>query len=215
MRLWDSMGSLFLTDEELGKKDDDHNLPKPPSFRSPPWAPARTSPRRSAKRLALACLAGFLVYLFIKNIPTDVPVRDRRRPVYDHIEELPTPFDPRLGSAGGGPPPPKIPPKQLAKSTGDGNYNGPIRFFNLATSLQAIAETKGGFMTNKNVLFAASSLQSVSTLLPVACRMGSELRSYVHFALMSRSGIDLDELRRVNGIDESCQVIFHGTVPSA
>lgn len=63
---------------------------------------------------------------------------------------------------------------------------------------------------NKNVLFTASSLKSAAALLPVACQMGSELRNYVHFALMSRSTIDIEELRALNGVDESCHVIFHG-----
>lgn len=63
---------------------------------------------------------------------------------------------------------------------------------------------------NKNVLFAAASLKSASLLLPMACQMGDELRNYVHFALIGGSGIGMDELRAVNGIDKSCQVIFHG-----
>ncbi len=40
--------------------------------------------------------------------------------------------------------------------------------------------------------------------------MGSKARTVVHFALMSRSEIDIDELRAVSGVDESCNVIFHG-----
>lgn len=66
---------------------------------------------------------------------------------------------------------------------------------------------------NKNVLFAASSLKSAAALLPIACQMGTELRSYVHFALMSRSEIGLNELRAVNGVDDSCHIIFHGSYP--
>jgi hypothetical protein len=63
---------------------------------------------------------------------------------------------------------------------------------------------------NKNILFAAANLKSAALLLPMACQMGNELRNYVHFALVGGSGIDIDDLRAVNGIDESCQVIFHG-----
>jgi hypothetical protein len=79
-------------------------------------------------------------------------------------------------------------------------------------SLQAVTNTRGG-LYNKHILFSAASLRSAATLLPIACRMGSELRSYVHFALMGRSEIGLDDLRAVNGVDESCNIIFHGNIP--
>lgn len=65
---------------------------------------------------------------------------------------------------------------------------------------------------NKNVLFAAASLRSAAVLLPMACQMAAELRSYVHFALAGGSDIGLEELRAINGLDDSCQVIFHGMV---
>ncbi|KAF7521932.1 hypothetical protein G7054_g12281 [Neopestalotiopsis clavispora] len=64
-------------------------------------------------------------------------------------------------------------------------------------------------LVNRNILFAASSLKSAATLLPVACQMGQESRNYVHFALISRSDIDMEELQKINGIDEGCQIIFH------
>jgi hypothetical protein len=63
---------------------------------------------------------------------------------------------------------------------------------------------------NKNVLFAAASLKSAALLLPLACDMGNELRNYVHFALFGGSEITLEDLRFINGLDASCQVIFHG-----
>jgi hypothetical protein len=64
---------------------------------------------------------------------------------------------------------------------------------------------------NKNVLFAAASLKSAALLLPLACDMGNELRNYVHFALFGGSEITVENLRSINGLDTSCQVIFHGT----
>jgi len=209
------MGSIFLSDEELVKKDDDHKPARIPPVRSS-WNPTRIPPRMALKRLALALVAGVFVYLFIHNIPTNVGIRDHRRPVYTTPQ----------GAFGRRPDPPKSIPKgksplkapSWGKSGNDkkeaatlaNSYNGPIVFKNLASSLHAISGTHGDFHDNKNVLFVASSLKSAALLLPIACQMGSELRSYVHFAVMSRSDISIDEIREVNGIDESCHIIFHG-----
>jgi len=231
-RLLLRMGSLFLSDEELVKKDDDHKPTRTSTLRSP-LGFARVPPRKLFKRLAIALAAGLLIYLFVHNIPTDVPIRDRRRPNYKggHAPNLPRPGGkgkgvleedrqampklkipqvpdwnkplktPKKGK------PPKGPPGTPAPAS---KYDGPIRFEKLATSLHAISDTRGDYVDNKNVLFAASSLKSAALLLPLACQMGSELRSYVHFALMSRSDIPMDQLREVNGVDDSCQLIFHG-----
>lgn len=187
-----------------------------PSMRTP-WAGVSRAPPRSIvlKRLAIVCAVGLLVYLFINNLPVGVPIRDRRHPFY------------RPDSGSG--PRPKLPPqpgadsKPLPEAGQDqsdshwldedaslGLYNGPIVFPRLLTSLQAIQTTGGSSSANKNVLFAAASLKSASLLLPMACQMGSELRNYVHFALAGGSEIDISELRALNGIDDSCQVIFHG-----
>lgn len=208
------MGSIFLSDEEMVKKDDDHKLVRVSPVRSP-WALARVPPRMALKRLAIALVAGVFVYIFVHNIPTDVGIRDHRRPVYSPPHNAP----------GQRPNPPKSMPgvrplkapnwsklgndkKKDAKAPN--SYDGPIVFKNLANSLHAISGTHGGFAENKNILFAASSLKSAALLLPIACQMGSELRSYVHFAVMSRSDISVEELREVNGIDDSCHLIFHG-----
>jgi hypothetical protein len=90
------------------------------------------------------------------------------------------------------------------------DYNGPVEFSHLSQSLHKLGETKGSYPVNRNVLFAAATLKSVSQLLPMACQMSTELRSYVHFALMSRSEMSMDEIRAVNGIDDTCVVFFHG-----
>ncbi|KAH8912482.1 hypothetical protein BR93DRAFT_79909 [Coniochaeta sp. PMI_546] len=211
MRLWGRLSSIFLSDEELGKKDDDHKPAVLPTIRSQQhWTPARPSPRKTLKRLALAIVIGFAVYLFIHNIPTDLPIRDHRRPVYTHGDgETIHPFQPPSKKS-------KPPPPSHAGHDAEAPvpaYSGPVKFMNLAGSLHAISSTRGGFVMNKNILFAASSLKSAAALLPIACQMGSELRNYVHFALMSRSEIEIDELRAVNGVDESCHVIFHDARP--
>jgi hypothetical protein len=204
---------MFLSDEELGKKDDDHKGARLPTRRSQPsWAPARPAPRRTIKRLALALLALLCVYLFIHNIPTDVGIRDRRRPVYEHSDDL-TPARTRPGppsaqNYGGS----KTNAKAGSKPSTAQTHDGPVKFLELGMSLQAVTNTRGG-LYNKHVIFSAASLKSAATLLPIACQMGSELRSYVHFALMGRSETRLDELRAVNGVDKSCNIIFHGNTP--
>ncbi|KAK4103594.1 hypothetical protein N658DRAFT_494095 [Parathielavia hyrcaniae] len=210
------MGMMFFSHEELGKKDDDHKPAKPHAR----WSAATGTPKnRMLKRLAIAFALGVLVYLFINNLPTDVPVRDRRRPVY-HPESDPSkprapgPM-PKL-STGRKPPTPNLPPaRPVQPDTAPLHavYNGPIVFPELRSSLQAIYGTDGGSPVNKNVLYAAASLKSAALLLPMACQMAQELRNYVHFALVGGSDIDLQELRAVNGIDRSCQVIFHDARP--
>lgn len=194
-------------DPELGvtKKDDDLYVKgaRPSSgwyARSSPRVP----PRKTFKRLGLACLLAAVVYVFVHNIPTDLGPQDRRHPFYTY--------------GGPKPPGPPIPPpipievieQQATTQVKNRDYDGPLRFMNLAESLHAIAETKGASQNNRNVLFMASNIQSANKLLPIACQMGRELRSYVHFALVSRDEMLIGQLRDINGIGEDCHVIFHG-----
>lgn len=216
------MGSMFLTNEELGKKDDDHKPAKLPSIR-PQWSAATGGAPRSKflKRLAMAFALGAFVYLFISNLPTNVPIRDRRHPVYRDGSEAEKSHAPGTERRPGlmpkvhdqkpqqqAPPVLNNPPTEVVPAPAP--YSGPLIFLKLLPSLQAIHTTGGTSPVNKNVLFAAANLKSAALLLPMACQMGDELRNYVHFALVGGSGISIEDLRAVNGIGESCQVIFHG-----
>ncbi|KAK7757699.1 hypothetical protein SLS62_000077 [Diatrype stigma] len=217
------MRNPFLSDVELGKKDDDHNKrTKDGGSLLPPstWLPSRGPRRRSLKGGALLALFVLLVYLFVKNMPAGTgPNPLMRRPSYfDHPSQPPPPHLPPGQQRPPVPPAPQAPNSNLQSSSqsspasggvSERAYNGPVKFLELASSLHAIAPTKGSNAVNKNVLFAASSLRSAAALLPVACQMGTELKNYVHFALMSRSDIDLAELQKLNGIDDSCHLIFH------
>jgi hypothetical protein len=115
------------------------------------------------------------------------------------------------GGVGGGTDDGKKPSLGAGTAAPVQRYNGPVKFHNLAVSLHAISGTRGTMFHNKNVLFAAASLKSAAVLLPLACAMGTEFRSYVHFALMSRSDVEMKELKKINGIDDECEIIFHGT----
>ncbi|KAK4156527.1 hypothetical protein C8A00DRAFT_12560 [Chaetomidium leptoderma] len=218
------MGAMFLSNEELGKKDDDHKPAKIPTIR-PRWSAATGASRgKTLKRVAVAFALGIFVYLFISNLPTDVPIRDRRRPVYrpepeadNHRAPAPIPKltsdrkPPKPNAPPSGPPPPGPPPPGPVPPAA--SYNGPLVFQKLLASLEAIHSTGGTSPVNKNVLFAAAGLKSAALLLPMACQMGAELSNYVHFALIGGSDIGMEELRAINGIDESCQVIFHDARP--
>jgi hypothetical protein len=206
--LWGTTSSFFRSDEELGKKDDDHkpSLTKSGSLLTPTWHPSRGPPRRSIKRIIILLGIACLIYLFVHNIPTDLGPARTGRPQYGGSVLRPH----------SSPKPKPAPPKQqVVADSGDASpaersYSGPPKFLQLAPSLHAIAGTRGSSLINQNILFAASSLKSAAILLPIACQMGMELQNYVHFALMSRSEIKMEELRKLNGIDEGCQIIFHG-----
>ncbi|KAI0857638.1 hypothetical protein F4860DRAFT_527989 [Xylaria cubensis] len=219
MRGWRKMRSLFMSDEELGKKDDDHKPVKTAGQRRPSsWQPTRVPPRRSLKRIGLVFVIAILVYLFVHNIPVLGPNDRMRRPVYP-LPHHPPPKHPDTPPPGDvmHPPDPAAAQQQtqpLAVHALERKFNGPIKFLNLAVSLQAITNTRGSQANNKNVLFAAAGLKSAATLLPMACQMGMELKSHVHFALLGGSSIDMQHLWEINGIDKSCVVFFHDARPS-
>ncbi|KAH8764340.1 hypothetical protein F5883DRAFT_109092 [Diaporthe sp. PMI_573] len=197
-------------DPELGshKKDDDLYVKRGRKRDSSitGWKSApRVAPRKTLKRLGLLVLIAAAAYLFIHNIPTDVGPRKSGRPSYP-IAKAPSQASPKPQAAQA---PEKVDDDEDESGPPSRSYDGPVRFMELAETLHAISGTHGGSTLNKNVLFAASSLRSAGSLLPLACKMGRELKSYVHFALLSRNDIKIEELRAVNGIGKSCEIIFH------
>lgn len=212
------LSRIYASDEELSKRDDDH---KPSAVY--PWQ-TRLPWRR--RRILLGLVALFFIWLFIHNIPTDLGSIDQRmgRPL-------------RPGHTVGGlefgyrPPPHKEndrtksqqtssekptgpPPRNDASAEDEHYYLGPIKFFDLASSLHKITRTNGHRPNNRNVLFAAASLKSVANLIPMACEMASRDRNHVHFAILGRESLAIEDLMEINGVDKAtCSVHFHDGRP--
>jgi hypothetical protein len=153
------------------------------------------------RRIILSLLAIWLLYLFIKNIPTDVP------PVSERI-------DPRFGrlrpQAHARPQEP-IPPNQQQPPVIplDQQYDGPIKFFKLGGTL------KGFEIGNQNnVFFAFSSPKSASSVLTAACAMASHNRTRVHVSNMGRKDMAMSDILALNGISqEDCPIRWHDAQP--
>ncbi|KAF2645922.1 DNA/RNA polymerase [Massarina eburnea CBS 473.64] len=204
-------------DEELGKKDDDHK-PGAPSRYMPLWSSVKKPMRWRRRRILLFVVGLLFVYLFVKNIPDLGVENGRRQPDpygFDSVISPPE-TDEKYSRADdkeptGAPPGTRAPrPGEVAPHT----FDGPVKFYKLAPSLHGAAHTNGYRSTNRNVLFAISSLKSASSLLPVICEMSRWSRSWVHAAFMGRDDIDLAKILEINGIDQiKCPAIWHDARP--
>lgn len=202
------LGRIFAGDEELGKKDDDHR-PLNGNARSAPWS-SRKPARESRWRKIIYGVCGVLfIYLFVQNIPTELGPNNLRTDsrVYQGTTDGKS-LPPSVG------PPKRKPPRPTTPSEVEEHYhNGPIKFYKLAVSLHAVAKMGGQLQTNKNVMFAASSLKSVSEMVPLACEMARWERNNVHLVLMGRDDMEIEQLKEVNGAVEDCNVHWHDARP--
>lgn len=149
------------------------------------------------------CVLLFL-YVFVKNIPTDLGPSPRSTPNVPDVQggKLQT---------GSWYPPTQKPKRPTTPSEAEEHYHdGPIKFYMLASSLHGVARLGGQHELNKNVLFAASNLKSVSEIIPLACEMARWERNDVHFAIMGRDNMDVAEIRKINGVEEDCNIHWHG-----
>ncbi|POR35925.1 Uncharacterized protein TPAR_03878 [Tolypocladium paradoxum] len=224
-RRW-HLSQLWRDDEEMAKKDDDLNLPKHAKHAGGQWHAAR-APRRSwvMRLVAYAFVAGLIVVVLFHIVGSgDTSIERLGNDRY--VPDIPGRYEPPRGQR----PPPLEPmgkqplkPKPKSKpktSTGADksvdqrrDYDGPIQYLELAVSLRSISATGGSSLKNRNVLFAAASVESAATLLPMACEMAFERESYVHFAFMGRSDVSLKELLKINGIDKTCPLLLHDARP--
>lgn len=199
-------------DEELGKKDDDHR----PEIDRPQWRPRQWKLPRP-RRFLLGVVALYLLYLFFKNMPTDLPPASQR-------------FNPALtearlrAEAGWSKPaqhpemPPQSPPPRDESMINDQEnkneyYDGDVKLYSLTASLSRFRKVPSQNRPSPShaVVFAGASLQSVSDLLPLACQMASYKRNEVHLVLMGREGVSVEGIQRVNGVDnEGCPIAWHG-----
>lgn len=201
------LARIFAGDEELGKKNDDYKRSHDDAG-APAWASRRPVHGWRRRRIIYAVCAVIFTYcavLFIRGIPTDLGPNSRRGD--SRIYQGPRSTKPLTPADA----PKNAPRRPATPSEAEEHYhNGPIKFYKLAASLHAVAALGGQKEVNKNVLFAASSLKSVSELVPLACEMARWDRNDVHLALMGRSNMDLDEIRLLNGAVENCKVHWHG-----
>ncbi|KAG0652963.1 hypothetical protein D0Z07_0477 [Hyphodiscus hymeniophilus] len=202
---------LFPGDEELGKKDDDHK----PGARTPlgiSWQHRRIAygpHKRNLKRAALGLVVLIFLYYFFKNMPTDL---ENPRPRLRYDQSAGSGSAARSGTTPAQGSNQKAGLEEVADIS-QHYFNGPIKFYQLATTLHAASRTKGSESVNQNILFAAASLKSASILLPIACEMAIRGRNHVHFALMGRDDISMDILKSVNGLSKDCKIIYHDARP--
>ena len=198
------LGSIFPGDRELGKKDDDHRPGRDPLLPGA-WHARKEVSGVRRRRIIYTTLALLALFLFYKNIPTDLGSNSGKRDVRV----------PQKGSLPQSPyqePPIDKPPRGPTSSDAEEHYfDGPVTFYKLAASLHAVASLAGRGGKNKNILFAASNLKSAAAIMPMACQMALQKRNDVHFAFMGRDELEIHEIREINSInDEDCPVNWHG-----
>ncbi|KAK0357119.1 hypothetical protein LTR91_003467 [Friedmanniomyces endolithicus] len=187
---------LYSKDEELGKRDDDFKPRRGPTTTNlaKPW---RWRKRRLLSVIALLAMG----YVFFQNIPVGLGLVERG------IASSMAPSDSTGKSAGNRVEPtgaPTRPRAVLDDGESSHYYDGPIKFYRLASTLHAITHTFGLRLQN------LSSLQSAANLMPMACEMAKWDRNYVHMAFLGRDALSVDDILDVNGFSRGdCAVNFH------
>ena len=223
------------------KKDDDlrpssRYLPSAPRLatrgaippRTSSWTPIspRALPRFRKRRVAGALLALALVYLFVHNIPTNLPPVPQRMDIRDPgrtvagipIPQFTSPYRQKkrpsdktvVGSSRNERPPPRA--RAGEREADQHYYEGEINFVNFATGLQIIARKLGYASMNQNVVFVTANVASAARLIPLACEMHRWERNLVHFVYMGRDDVAIDELREINGVADGCDIFWHGEI---
>ncbi|KAG5927516.1 hypothetical protein E4U42_002159 [Claviceps africana] len=227
---------LWRHDEEMAKKSDDVPGPRHLGYPAHPrtradWTVARVRRRSWMKRLAVYALLAAALFFFFRRRghSTSFPESYPSSRVSRGHNALARAYEGRFGSDAGdvsrpdrGSPTTKA-AKKAARNRAAGKedsarqsaskYDGPVRFPALPSTLGAISATAGSSKKNRNVLFAAASLKSVSTLLPMACEMAMERLNYVHFAFLGVADVGIKDLLEMNGIDKDCKLLTHDARP--
>ncbi|RMD43552.1 hypothetical protein DV735_g1517, partial [Chaetothyriales sp. CBS 134920] len=187
--------TLAAGDWRSNKKSDEPPPGNNLNGASSVWRAVRQLRRR---RIVLALLVVWLLYLFIHHIPTNLPPVSKRFDQYGAQRPTRPQPPPNKGApvpADGAPPP--------------ANYEGVIRFHELPVTLSSQHYDPGA------VLFAFSSLRSASPVLAAACAMARRGRARVHIASMGRQPVDKASLLELNGIaaDDDCPLTWHNAQP--
>ncbi|KAF1737628.1 hypothetical protein CRV24_003250 [Beauveria bassiana] len=206
--------NVWTHEKDLAKKDDDVKLPY---HNGHGWQAARTPRRRAVLRYAFYVLfVIFSVTIFRRLIYS--PEEDIVRPYsqYRHNgpakESPPTQLTAPKATPGTVPIGTKHTDHSLEAHAGDKisnsarYYKGVIKFHALAQDLLKLSSAPPGPGID-SVLFAASSLQSAANVLPMACERAASQKDRILFALFGDSDIDLQQLLKVNGIDEACKIL--------
>lgn len=199
------LGSVFPSDKELGKKDDDHRPGTHGPLLPGLWNARKQVSGVRRRKIIYAVLGLFALFLFIKNIPTDLGPNSLKTDsrINPKVESLALPAQQDAPSGK--------PPRPSDSATEDGHYyEGPVKFYKLAVTLHSVASLAGRFGRNRNILFAAASLKSASEIIPLACEMASLKRNDVHFAFMGRDDLEIHEIKEINGVNKDCKVHWHG-----
>lgn len=202
---------IVSADEELGKRDDDFFRHRRSRSASSSPAISILLPWRWRKRRALTALVVIaVVYVFIYSLPAGSPVSEEEVTILPPHTPRYTPTVPSRSTREPAGAPPRDDYDEDEDETGKHWYNGAVRYYKLAENLHKSSRTGGLLWQNRNVLFAASSLQSMANLIPMACEMASVDKNFAHLALFGRSAIPMDELLEINGVDvQSCAVFWH------
>jgi len=192
-------------DEEMGKKDDDHR-PIDARFR-----PLRHRAIHRPRRIIVALLAIFLLYEFFKHMPTDLaPAVERYNPAMAKLQQETLSKWTGTDRAPAVRKPEQSPQTQVSRpDQKEEGYDGKVMFPELERSFPRYKYSRKE--SSRAVLFAGSSLRSVSDLLPLACRMAEQPLNYVHFILMGKEELSVQDIKEVNGIREKeCPLTWHG-----
>ncbi|KAJ6134006.1 hypothetical protein N7523_000328 [Penicillium sp. IBT 18751x] len=191
-------------DEELGKKDDDLH------FDQTRFRPAQSRVYPRPRRILIIVIALVALYQFFKHMPTDIaPAAERYNPAITNLRhpspQLPvqSPYVSKTDS-----PPYRV----LHINDEEENLDGAIKFYELARSLPHSKQSE--HKASHAVLFAASSLHSVSDMLPLACQMARQKLNHVHFVLSGKDQVSIEGIKMVNGIvDTECPMTWHDSRP--
>ncbi len=193
----------FGVDEESGKRDDDRKPSRPRRRSLQAWLLAPRFRRRRFLGVGLLFLFGLVLFAISSRLPKDGgDYGVASKTSFSFRDMLPA----GSGALSTSPPAHDDSDAEEAKHY----HNGPLTFPRIGVSLSRAARWRGFLEDNRNVLFVAGSLRSMTALIPLACEMARWRRSDVHFAYMGRDDVALHDVLRVNGVKAECGVNWHG-----